>query len=62
MNYKLPRIERRVINLDPPRFVIVNGREEYWTGKGWSPRLRDGLLYAHADLLRDDIERLKHGN
>jgi hypothetical protein len=49
----------RIVNLDFPRFVIVNGRGRYWTGKGWSVKLREALLYAHADPLRDDIERLK---
>jgi len=39
-----------------PRFVIVDCRGRYWTGRGWSSRLRDSLLYASADRLRDDIE------
>jgi hypothetical protein len=55
---KPPRIQRRIINTDFPRFVIVKGRR-YWTGSGWSRNLRMALLYAHADPLRDDIERLK---
>ncbi len=58
MRHKPPKIEMRIINVTFPRFVIVN-RRRYWTGRGWSPKLRDALLYAHADLLRDDIEKLK---
>jgi hypothetical protein len=58
MPHKPPKIERRIINLDFPRFVIAKGRR-YWTGKGWSRKLRRALLYAHADPLRDDIEKLK---
>ena len=59
MRDKPPCVEMRIVNLDFPRFVIVNGRGRYWTGKGWSVKLREALLYAHADPLRDDIERLK---
>ena len=60
MPKKLPKIELRIINATRPwpRFVIVD-RRRYWTGNGWSRNLRDALLYAHADLLRDDIEKLK---
>ena len=53
-----PKIEMRIINVTFPRFVIVD-RRRYWTGNGWSRKLRDALLYAHADFLRDDIEKLK---
>jgi hypothetical protein len=49
----------RIINVTFPRFVIVDGRGRYWTGRSWSRRLRRALLYAHADFLRDEIERLK---
>jgi hypothetical protein len=48
----------RIVNVTFPRFVIVD-RRRFWTGNGWSRRLRRALLYAHADLLRDDIEMLK---
>jgi hypothetical protein len=56
-----PQIEMRIVNTDFPRFVIVN-RSRYWTGKTWSRKLHRALLYAHADPLRDDIERLKREN
>ena len=58
MRHKPSKIEMRIINVAFPRFVIVD-RRRYWTGHGWSLNLRDALLYAHADLLRDDIEMLK---
>jgi hypothetical protein len=58
MPKRLPKIEIRIINVTFPRFVIVDGRR-YWTGQGWSSKLRLALLYAHADFLRDDIEKLK---
>ncbi len=63
MPHKPPKIEMRIINVVFPRFVIVDGRGRYWTGderpgKGWSRRLRRALLYAHAELLRQDIEKL----
>jgi hypothetical protein len=54
----MTKIERRIVNVQFPRFVIVDGRGRYWTGKGWSRRLRRAFLYAHADRLRDDIEML----
>ena len=55
---RLPKIEMRIVNTTFPRFVIVD-RNRYWTGMGWSRRLWDALLYADANVLRDDIERLK---
>lgn len=58
MPKKLPKIEMRIINVTFPRFVIVD-RRRYWTGHSWSQKLRDALLYPHANLLRDDIEKLK---
>ena len=58
MRRRPPRIEMRIVNVTFPRFVIVD-RRRFWTGNGWSRRLRRALLYAHADLLRDDIEMLK---
>jgi len=48
----------RIVNVVFPRFVIVD-RRRYWTGRAWSLKRRDALVYAHADLLRDDIEMLK---
>ena len=61
VQYKPPKIERRIVNTDFPRFVIMN-QGRYWTGEGWTRSLRQSLLYAHADFLRDDIERLKREN
>ncbi len=58
MRHKPPKIEMRIVNVRFPRFVIVD-RRRYWTGHGWSRKLCDALVYAHADLLRDDIEMLK---
>ena len=58
MPKRLPKIEMRIINTTFPRFVIVD-RRRYWTGQEWSLKLRDALLYAHADFLRDDIDKLK---
>lgn len=55
----MTKIEMRIINVDFPRFVIIDGRKRYWTGKGWNRRLGRALLYAHADFLRQDIEMLK---
>jgi hypothetical protein len=59
MPYKPPKIEMRIINVTFPRFVIVDDHRRYWTGRGWSRRLRKASVYAHADVLRDDIEMLK---
>jgi hypothetical protein len=58
MRHKPQVVEMRIINTDFPRFVIVNGQGRYWTGNGWSGKLCRALLYAHANPLRDDIERL----
>ena len=61
MRHKPPKIEMRIINTEFPRFVIVD-RRRYWTGTGWSRRLHEAYLYAHADVLREDIKRLKREN
>ena len=53
------RIETRILCLDFPRFVIIDERHRYWTGRGWSRQMRDALLYADADLLQRDVERLR---
>ncbi len=58
MLHKQPKIEMRIVNVRFPRFIIVD-RRRYYTGNGWSLKRRDALLYAHADLLREDIEKLK---
>ncbi|MHB8974054.1 MAG: hypothetical protein ACYC4N_26765 [Pirellulaceae bacterium] len=57
-----PTILMRIINTRFPRFVIVNRNGFHWTGEGWSRWLRNALLYADVDSLRDDIERLKMTN
>lgn len=57
-----PKIEMRIVNVVFPRFIIVDrGRHRYFTGRGrgWSRKRHDALLYADADVLRDDIEKLK---
>jgi hypothetical protein len=59
MRHKPPKIGMRIVNTEFPRFVIANRDGQFWTGKDWIPRLREALLYAHADALREDIERLK---
>jgi hypothetical protein len=62
MRDKSPKIQMRIINTRYPRFTIVSRNGFYWTGEGWSRWLRNALLYADADLLRDDIERLRVTN
>lgn len=57
MPKKPPKVEMRIWNIVFPRFVIVDGRGRYWTGKGWSRKRF--LLYAHAEILKQDIEMLK---
>lgn len=57
-----PTIQMRIICTTFPRFVIVSRNGFYWTGEGWSRHLRKALLYADANVLRSDIERLKMTN
>lgn len=59
MRPKPPKIQMKIINVTFPRFVIVDRRGLYWTGEGWNQNLGRALLYAHAELLSNDIERLK---
>jgi hypothetical protein len=62
MSHMPPKIQMKIICTTYPRFVIVSRNGFYWTGEGWSRYLRNALLYADADVLRDDIERLKMTN
>ena len=41
------------------RFIIANQRQQVWTGKGWSNRRSDALLYAHVEVVRADFKNLK---
>ncbi len=42
-----------------PRFVIVRRPERsFWTGRGWSRRLRAAVLFANIDDLNRQIARL----
>lgn len=59
MSPRPPQIQMRIICTTYPRFVIVSRYGFHWTGEGWSRHLRNALVYADADVLRDDIERLK---
>ena len=53
------RIEMRILCLDFPRYVIIDERQRYWTGQGWSHSRRHALLYADSERLRTDIEKLQ---
>ena len=41
------------------RLVIANDRQQVWTGRGWSDRRADALLYAHVEVVRQDVKNLK---
>ena len=44
-----------------PRFVIRDNRrliDHFWTGNGWSRRLRAARLYANTDDVAKTVERL----
>lgn len=46
---------------DHPRFVVRDARRlvaHFWTGKGWSRRLRDARLFADPDDVARTIKRL----
>lgn len=44
-----------------PRYVVVwrrSGKRRYWTGRGWSGRHHEALLFADLDDLNREIARL----
>jgi hypothetical protein len=46
---------------DHPRFTIRDNRrliDHFWTGMGWSRRLRDARLFADPDFASKTIKRL----
>jgi hypothetical protein len=58
MRKKQKQIEMRIINVKFPRFIIIHPDGRFWTGKDWSERQKDALVFAHAELLRNEIDRL----
>ena len=58
MGKKQKQIEMRIVNVNFPRFIIVHPNGRYWTGKAWNEKRVDALVFAHADELRNTINRL----
>ncbi len=44
-------------SLDHPRFVIHNGEDQFWSGEGWTARLKQARLYhTHQDAAKEYTE------
>lgn len=59
MARKPVKINVRVVNVDFPRYQIVDNRHRYWTGTGWSKEVSKALLYAHAGIMWPDVLALR---
>jgi hypothetical protein len=54
-----PQVGVHITNARWLRLVIANDRQQVWTGRGWSDRRADALLYAHVEVVRQDVRQLK---
>ena len=53
------KIAVSIVGEQHPRFVVVNNRKQFWSGKDWTTEFRNALLYAHAHLAQRDVEELR---
>jgi hypothetical protein len=42
-----------------PRYIVACENGTFWTGSGWSPKVKDALKYASLPVIRDDWKRLQ---
>jgi hypothetical protein len=56
--HKNPKISIQIACTRWLRFVITNDADQFWTGTDWADR-SGALLYAHAELVRADVGKLK---
>jgi Ethanolamine utilization protein EutJ (predicted chaperonin) len=54
-----PKIGVQIAGTRFLRFVIANDQQQVWTGLEWSDRRGDALLYAHVEVVRQDVKILK---
>ena len=59
MHTRPPKITVQICGKHWPRFIIVNDRQQYWTGQEWAPYRCLAMLYAHVDVVRKDLYRLR---
>jgi hypothetical protein len=59
MPHKRPKIGVQIVGTRWLRFIIANGRQQVWTGNGWSDHRNDALVYAHVEVVRQDVATLK---
>ncbi len=59
--HKNPKIGVQIACTRWLRFVITNDADQFWTGTDWADR-SGALLYAHVDLVRADVKRLRRGH
>ena len=59
MREQRPQIGVQIANARFLRLVMANDRQQVWTGKGWSHRRSDPMLYADIEVVRQDVRNLK---
>jgi Ethanolamine utilization protein EutJ (predicted chaperonin) len=59
MRPRRPQIGVQITNARFLRFVIANDRRQVWTGMEWSDNRSDALIYAHVEIVRQDVQHLK---
>jgi len=59
MRQRLPQLGVQLVGKHFLRFIIANDLQEYFTGTEWSRNRREALLYAHIELVRSDLRKLK---
>ena len=59
MRQKKSKISVKIVGTRWLRFLITNDRQQFWAGSGWADRRSGALWYAHVDVIREDVARLK---
>jgi hypothetical protein len=59
MPHRRPKIVIQIACTRWLRFIIANDAGQAWTGTDWADRRSGALLYAHVEVVREDVQRLK---
>ena len=59
MPHKAPKIVVQIACTRWLRFRIANDAGQFWTGTAWADCRSGALLYAHVEVVHEDVQRLK---
>jgi len=59
MKPRLPKLGLQLVGTRFLRFIIGRDDGTFWNGREWIPQRSKAMLYAHLNIVRDDILMLK---